>query len=368
MGLCQLAEYRQNRLACEKLLFDRNNYRFHDDKTYTAAPLDRFHEPAVQNDVYLKLRSDSTLKALSDSIIKNTFIPAEPLAVWAYPHQEDRYVVIEGNRRLAAARLVIDMATKGGVDLDDKVLDSVRHLPVVIVEAEPQELEVIRASLMGIRHVAGIKAWGGYQSAELVAHMRDELGLEPKEIAARLGMKSSQVVRRYRAFKVFKQMQNDEEYGEYAEPSMYDLFAEAVDQAQVRQWLGWDKQENRFANEEELHQFYALISPSGDKDEIEPKIRTYQQVRGLKDILVNEDSKRELLENERSTWEDAYSMQKRDSTSKNWASKVKSAIDALDNFSVSILKSLTPSDRQLLTRLNELAGERLKDYDRFRGS
>ena len=49
---------------------------------------------------------------------------------------------------------------------------------------------------MGIRHVGGIKQWGGYQRAKLIADLRDEHDLEPGDIAEKLALSVVEVNRR----------------------------------------------------------------------------------------------------------------------------------------------------------------------------
>jgi hypothetical protein len=123
---------------------------------------------------------------------------------------------------------------------------------------------------MGIRHVGGIRQWGSYQRAKLVTELRDRFQLDGAEIGARLGMSTQEVNRRYRAFKALGQMQGDPEYLDRASPSMYSLFHEAVALPVVRTWLDWNDERSEFEDEDSLHQFYELIAPTEDEDELSP--------------------------------------------------------------------------------------------------
>lgn len=211
-----MADLRLDQLEQENLLLDPNNYRFQDLDDFVYAAESRCHEETVQSKTLQRIRADSSLLNLKKSILRNGFIEVERLVVRPYPHVEDRWVVIEGNRRLAAVRWILD-DYDAGAEISESVLGSIRKLPVAIAEEEGPD-EIFRASLMGIRHVSGIDEWGGYQRAKLIAVMRDGLGLEAGEVAERLGLSTHEVNRRYRAFKALEQMLDDEEYGEYAEP------------------------------------------------------------------------------------------------------------------------------------------------------
>lgn len=363
-----MINYRETFVPIENLLFDPNNYRFQDLEDYVAAEETRFHEDSVQKRAYKRLRDDEGLLALKRSILTNGYVPSEKLIVWPYRWLQGKYVVIEGNRRLAAAKWLME-DYHSGVDIPEHVLASIENLPVVIAEGNEEDTAVLRAGLMGIRHVSGIKEWGGYQRAKLIVTMRDSLGLSPTDVAYRLGMTVHEVNRRYRAFKALQQMHEDEEYGIYCKPNMYNLFHEAVSQTKIKEWLGWDEDRCRFTNIEELHTFYSLISPR-DPEETgtrEPKITTYSQVRELRLILDKPEAKRLLLEDPNSSFVDALALAKQDEFSRTWSANVAAALRSLSLIGVDELKNLTEDDRQLLVRLKELVEERLKDSERLKG-
>ena len=241
-------------------------------------------------------------------------------------------------------------------------MKSIAQLPAVAVELEGPD-EVFRASLMGIRHVSGIKQWGGYQRAKLVAHMRDNLKLGTAEVAERLGMGAHEVNRRYRAYKALRQMQNDEEFGDYATPAMYALFHEAVSLPTVREWLDWEENDAEFRNQETLQQFYELVTPHDDDDgkRVDAKLTSYSQVRDLRSILDKPEAKKILLNPSR-PFHESISVAKQEEFSRLWATEVSEAITALTALEIKELKSLQQDQITLLQRLKALIDERLADY------
>lgn len=81
-----------------------------------------------------------------------------------YLPNDDLFVVIEGNRRLAALRWIAE-DYEAGVSVPDQVRTSLENVPVIVVEdadADP----IFQAALMGVRHVSGIKDWGGLPKSE----------------------------------------------------------------------------------------------------------------------------------------------------------------------------------------------------------
>jgi hypothetical protein len=353
---------REDDLPPSKLLFDPNNYRFQDLEGFVYAAEERFHEDTVQSRAYLRIRQEEGLLPLKASIMRNGYMRVERLVVRPYEHSgEDRYLVIEGNRRLAAVRWVLEDHA-AGVKVRPEVLESIQRLPVVVAEEGGRD-EIFRASLMGIRHVGGIREWGGYQRAKLVATMRDQLGLEASEVAERLVMTTHEVNRRYRAFKALQQMMQDEDFADYAKPNLYPIFHEAVSLPAVKTWLDWDDASTTFRNQESLRTFYGLITPTASEEgpDRPPKIPTREESRELRNILPNPDAMRLLIDPTR-TFSEALSVAKREELSRLWAVDVSAAIRALETISITELKTLSGEDVLLLERLRDKVGERLVDH------
>lgn len=350
-------------LSHDQMLLHPNNYRYQDNPDFLYIDETRFHEPGVQTRAYRRLTSEESLVDLKKSFLTNGFIRVERLVVRPYPHADDKYLVVEGNRRLAALKSIVE-DHESGFDVPEPILRTLQPVPVVVVEGE--EDPAFFESLMGVRHVSGIREWGGYQRAKLVVALRDEHGLASSEVGDRLGMKVQEVNRRYRAFKGLQQMEHDENFGEHAKPSMYPLYHEAVSLPIVREWMGWDEEQARFTKETEREQFYELVTPreleKGGRQEA--RIKIYSQVRELRDILPNPEAKRVLLDPNR-TFLDAVAVAKRDELSRSWKTQVAEAIDALQAISVIDLQRLSDEDLGQLQKLQEISRQLLDNYHKL---
>jgi len=344
------------------LLLDPNNYRFQDLGDYVRVDPDRLHEEAVQAKARERIRGGDSLNPLKASILKNGFISVERLVVRPYEKVLGKYIVVEGNRRLAAITSILN-EHDAGATVDPKILASISKLPVLSAIADTaNDLNVFLSSLMGIRHVSGIKQWDGYQRSKLVFDMKKALELPSIEVAERLGMSTHEVNRRFRAFSALAQMQENEDYGEFATPAMYPLFHEAVSVPQIREWLGWDDQHSLFARADELAMFYSLLTPQQGDDETThpPKLQSHRDVRELKGILLNAEAKTVLLDPHRS-FNDSLAAVRKDELSGLWRSQVILAKEVLDDLGIKELKSLTLEDEHLLERLLAVVNERLSD-------
>lgn len=358
-------------IEIEKLLLDPNNYRFQDLDDFVYADDARFHENNVQARTYERLKETEGLKALKGSIIKNTYIPSERIVASKYSDEPEQFLVVEGNRRVAAVKWLLN-DYEAGVEIDENVLASVRALPVVILEAAGDEAKVVQASLMGIRHVSGIKQWGAYQRAKLVVYLRDELDLDANDVSERLAMSTVEVNRRYRAFKALTQYQRDEELGEHFRPSLYPVFHEALSLPIVREWLNWNDEASEFQNADELQKFFRCISPNtvddpdGSVTEYPPKIMSYSQVRNLRSILPNEDARASLLDEIDQTFDEALAIAKQPEIARYWVRSVSSANRALTDMSVAVLKEISDDDLATIKNLGEVITERLADIEQLK--
>ena len=358
-----MATLEERLIPVSDLLLDPNNFRFQDETGYITANADRFHEDTVQDRASQRLRKEGLIE-LKNSILTNGFLAVERLVVRPYAAMEGKYVVVEGNRRLAALRWLND-DDRAGVDIPDSVKETISAVPVVVIDSEDDDS--VYLSLMGIRHVGGIRQWGGYQRAKLVTELRDKHNLDSAEIGNRLGMSTQEVNRRYRAFKALEQMQHDEEFGDSALPSMYPIFHEAVSLPVVREWLGWSEPMNSFNNIDELHKFYGLIAPTdGDEDEpaVPAKITKYSEVRDLRLILPIADAKRMLFEKTR-TLNEALAIAKAEEMAKSWGAQVTEAVAALNSIGALELKNMDADDLAEIKRLGELAQALLDSHTKL---
>jgi hypothetical protein len=306
-------QFIEKKISPNHLLLDPNNYRFLDIPSYKQVNnRARYGESSVQSKALniLRMTESFELKALKSSISANGFVPLEQIVVEAFDTDpttnQTRYLVIEGNRRTASVKILIEENEAGQVDLSDAIIESIKELPVIILDGSEEERKKYQQTLMAIRHVSGIKAWGSYQQAKLVVQMFDEEYQSFAIVAEKIGISSKEVARRYRASKALQQMEDDDEFGQYAEPRMYSFFHEAVSQPKVRDWLGFSDETFQAKNDGSKRAFYELLSPRSEEgSQISAKLtNANKEVRQLKNIVDKPHALQILLDPEK-TFEDA---------------------------------------------------------------
>jgi ParB-like nuclease domain len=350
------------------LLLDANNHRFHDLDGWRRVADNRFHEPRIQANTENLLRDNRSfdLAQLKDSINTNGFVPLEQIVIRAYPTDNTKYIVVEGNRRVAAIKWLLEDSEAGVLNLSEDQLNNLQNLQVLYLDTGAAENLNAIEILMAIRHVTGIKEWGAYQQARLVADLMGHEGASFATVSAKLGMSSREVARRYRASRALEQMENDEEHREFAEPRMYAIFHEAVAQPTVRDWLGWDDNLTQFTNRENLHNFYSLISA---EDDAQPKIRGYEDVRAkLKTILPHPRAVQVLLDPNR-TLDDALQTAQEEAGGNNHAlpleTVVQNTINFLEELPAARIRTLTEEQIAILNQLITRITTTLEDQRRL---
>jgi hypothetical protein len=112
---------------------------------------------APENELFGYLYDNGVLDELAESMLDNGFFEHEPLIVLA-SGVGNQYVVVEGNRRLAALMLVHGLPPAEGRLLPERPtveqLERLKDIPVV----EVHDREEVRRFL-GYRHISGLKPW-----------------------------------------------------------------------------------------------------------------------------------------------------------------------------------------------------------------
>jgi hypothetical protein len=184
-------------IAVGKLVFDFENPRLAE---YAVT------ENTSQFELLKILWENLAVREVALSIAHNGYFRNEPLFV--EPHSKNRFVVIEGNRRLAAVQLLLDENLRRRLKATD--------LPTISSERrkELSELPVLHTtrkeawSQLGFKHVNGPATWGSYAKAQYIAKVHNDYKVALVEIARRIGDYHSTVERMYHGLMVIEQAEH----------------------------------------------------------------------------------------------------------------------------------------------------------------
>jgi len=139
---------------------------------------------------------------LALSIAASGYFDYEPLFA---TEENGKWYVIEGNRRLAAVKLLLDAQKRKDLGATD--------IPRITPTAQRalEELPVIKTTrerawqYLGFKHVNGPARWDSYPKAKYIARIHNEYKISLDDICRQIGDKHNTVQRLYRAYMVIDQ-------------------------------------------------------------------------------------------------------------------------------------------------------------------
>ena len=165
--------------------------------------LAEFSESPIQNemDIIKILWDTEDVQELVTSIASSGFFRHEPLIV---VEESGKYVVIEGNRRLAAVKTIRDPKVAQQVRATfpsetSALLDGLTHLPCLIDTREDSW------QFLGFKHVNGPAKWGSYAKARYIAWVYQTFNEPLLRIAQQIGDNHNTVQRLFRGLMVIEQ-------------------------------------------------------------------------------------------------------------------------------------------------------------------
>lgn len=200
-------EFKIELLRVEELDFDPQNPRF-------SRYFDLEQQPEAE--VVERMVKAENVQELMGSIGEQGYFGGEPLLVAISGHKK---IVVEGNRRLAALKLLL------GYISPKSVLPSIEAIKAEAKPA-PKEVECIvfndRKEILrylGYRHITGAKKWDSLSKARYLKQLRDEfyVGLsndeQHKAIAKEIGSRKDYVAQMLAGLNVFERAQAADFYG-----------------------------------------------------------------------------------------------------------------------------------------------------------
>lgn len=245
-------------------------------------------EGGGQEEVLRALWTEMDVTEVALSIAENGYFRSEPLfVVPENPKETDpdksRYIVIEGNRRLAAVLLLRDEKLREKLkatnlpNIDENRRSELDVLPAIVY----LDRESLWTSI-GFRHINGIKPWDSFSKAMYIAEVNEEYGIPLPEIAQKIGDRHATVKRLYRGYKILEQaeLQGGFDKEDIARNRFYfsHLYT-ATDQSEFQKFLGIDPEGSLKPSpvpQEKLTELQDLMTwLYGNKSKgVEPVVRT----------------------------------------------------------------------------------------------
>lgn len=186
-------------LKVDELHFDHSNPRLAEYGITNSTP---------EADILKILWDAMDVRELVQSISASGYFPHEPLIV---AKESGKYVVIEGNRRLAAVKVLRshELVKENGWEvpaLAPSALKELEKLPAILSDREESW------RYLGFKHVNGPAKWSSYAKASYIAEVHRKYEIPLAEIANQIGDRHNTVQRLYRGLMVLEQAERAKVY------------------------------------------------------------------------------------------------------------------------------------------------------------
>jgi hypothetical protein len=186
-------------IPIEELHFDRHNPRLAEYGIETATP---------EKEILKVLWEAMDVLELVQSISASGFFPHEALII---AEENGKKIVIEGNRRLAAVKMLLNpsVAKENGWDIlapSKDILQSLQTLPVILASRKESW------RYLGFKHVNGPAKWTSYAKAAYIAQVHRDFKIPLEDIAGQIGDQHNTVQRLYRGLMVLEQAERAKVY------------------------------------------------------------------------------------------------------------------------------------------------------------
>lgn len=141
------------------------------------------------------------------SIKASGFFTNEPLIAI---REDGKNIVLEGNRRLAAVKCILDPIIADFIGINKNTLsipqaakDTLQEIPVIFVDDRRDAWKFI-----GFKHINGPAKWGSYAKAQYISQIKNEFNIPLEEIASQIGDTHKTVQKLYQGLQVIEQAEN----------------------------------------------------------------------------------------------------------------------------------------------------------------
>ncbi len=223
-------------VSISSLYLDASNPRFSGGEKETS-----------QNEIVKTLWREMAVDEIAYSIVANGYFPHE--VIIGEKRQDGKYVIIEGNRRVAAVKLLLDPKLRKYVGAGATELPSLTAQQKEGILQLPF-IEYKRSAIwqyVGFKHVNGPQPWESSSKAHYIAWVHNSLGKSLDQIANQIGDRHSTVKRLYRGLMVLEQAEKAKVFNRedrFKKRFAFSHLYTALDQLGFQQFLRISKEKS----------------------------------------------------------------------------------------------------------------------------
>jgi hypothetical protein len=281
---------------------------------------------------------DASILELMLAIGQSGFFVGE--AILVVP-QGRKYIVIEGNRRLTAVKLLNypELATlhkRKVKEILKETQERPKEIPCLVFEKREEILKYL-----GYRHVTGVKSWGVLAKAKYLSQLREyyknkSLHEQSRELAKEIGSKSNYVKRLLIGYEIYEIIEDN---GFYKIPRLdkttfhFNYIADFLNRGNINRFVGVDlDKENPLeeVNEENLETLTRLFFEKNDQNRSRV-LGNGDDLKKLNEVLGNKKATKHFLDGE--SLDDAFkSLEESESSFRNELYEAKNTLQNAQSY------------------------------------
>ena len=253
-----------------------------------------------QLDLISVLYENFDTEVVAMSLVENGYFDEEPIIIVpdkipsnftfsAYPKPDDlakaiqdlinkneiNFIVVEGNRRTSAIKLITDLELRKKLSIDkdytktenDNIIGDISNIPCIIYEKREHV-----SSYLGVRHIAGLLKWEAFAQAAYTADVIEQelnKGLSIadaiKQVQKVVGDRSDKLRKQYITYKLFLEARDNLKFDVRPIINSFSLLTVAYNSASIREYLGVEAYskvslDNELITSEKLDEFKNILT------------------------------------------------------------------------------------------------------------
>lgn len=286
-------EGRRRRIALQHLFLDPNNFRIVDHPEYKRIPPAEEFKADVQRrtTAFVLGRNREFVRDLIASFKENGWLNIDPILV--QQGQPRRYLVVEGNRRVATLKHLQRQHEERAVDLGSLDPALFSAVPVVLYKAAEERHRMV---MMGLHHITGKRRWPAVNRARAMKRLLGHFDNDADAVCRALGVSKREFNLSIRTLSLVD-VYRTSDYGDGFRSDQYNLFREVLWSPAMRTWLDWDDEERIPRNQPNTDRLFSWMSrevdsvadDDGSSVDTQPRsapvVTTVAQVRELAKVI-----------------------------------------------------------------------------------
>ncbi len=358
-------------IGLDQIYLDPNNPRF-TSINWNYISDEHISDESIQKITKRRLEEEFSIYKLIDNIKINGFLVIDRIIVKKFA--DDKYVVLEGNRRICAAKNIMENYLLDKDYASDEVIASLKDIKCLVYTGSEERPAWV---FQGLRHIIGIQEWPAYNKARLLVQLMEDEGLSLTEVGKKFGLTAYGAGQWVRGYYAFMQAAEESDYTQEIDERAYPYLQEVFSRSNpvFKEWLKWNDTEYKFEDTLNFNEFLSWLYPRDEENVLDGtevrgnwenrKIKRSNDLRIISFLLRESINEFEMFraDGDLEKAQNAANMRKyleSQDPSVETIEKIKNCTKALEDIPFKLVVKQKEQLTELLTNLNQKISEILE--------